>query len=334
MKKSMHLGLHAYFEQVSSRSDLSAIDRSTHMRNAEETYWKNQQEEAVLQEFDGHQGYLYFIDMLLEKERCIPLEIDRADLHILYVLSDTGPVKLYDPNVHLLSHLSSHRAQYLYLPPEDYHITFPAGRSTIFGFYFRASIFREGNDQKYSFLHPVLNAYRHRSSLPKCSIDFKVCPATQHYIKALCRNLQARQLHNESFILAKLIQLIALSREKVLAEETKTQHGRATASAARQLLKCYVDVEGQQAHINQLGIDMEYNLAHINRLHKEFFGRSLQKYREELLTQKACDLLRSGTSPTECAYELNYNSPEAFYHFFKKQMKITPSQFINDLDLH
>src|SRR5690606_29846631 len=127
MKKSMHLGLHEYFEQVSSLSDLAEIKRSTPMRNAEETYWKNKREEAVLQEFDGHQGYLYFIDVLLEKERCIPFEIDHADLHILYVLSDSGTVKLYDSQTTLLCQLSNHRARYLYLPPEDYHIALPPG---------------------------------------------------------------------------------------------------------------------------------------------------------------------------------------------------------------
>lgn len=329
MKKSMHLGFHEYFEHVSSLSDLTIIRRSLDMRYANETYWKQQSEEAILQEFDGHQGYLHNIDLLLQEERYIPLEVDNADLHILYALSDNASVNIYDCQTCAVCDLPSQRAVYLYLPPGDYQFHLPKGITQIFGFYFRASIFRNGNERPYGFIHPLLESHRAQSGLPMASRNFKVGPRTRHHIETLCKNLHPEQLNNDNFVLGKLIELIELSRIKIGQEETKTHHELRIAEEAQALLTLYVAQEGQSANLKKLEDDLGYTLASMNRFHKTYFGKTLRTLREELLIERAGALLHSGMSPTECAYALNYNSPEAFYHFFKKRTGITPSQFLD-----
>jgi AraC-like DNA-binding protein len=329
MKKSMHLGLHEYFEQVSSLSDLAEIKRSTPMRNAEETYWKNQQEEAVLQEFDGHQGYLYFIDILLEDERHIPFEIDHADLHILYVLSDSGPIKLYNQDTHLLSKVANHRAQYLYLPPEDYHIALPPGKSTIFGFYFRASIFRDGNDTKYTFLHPLLDAYRSRSPLPKCSIDFRVGPITQLYIETLCRNLVAKQLHNESFILERLIQLIELSKQKVHEEYDHEDTYKNLIYKYINIIKAHVDMYGQNFSLQEVAEKMGFSESHMSHILKRQTGIPAKQYKDRFVLERCRKELLAYGQVGDAAERCGFSSAAAFSKFFKKHTGETPGAFRN-----
>ncbi|MBD1421613.1 AraC family transcriptional regulator [Sphingobacterium chuzhouense] len=331
MKKSMHLCLHAYFEQVRSLSDLTESEPRTLMRNAEATYWKNKGEEALLQEFDGHQGYLYYIDVLLQKERCIPFETDHADLHILYVLSNNNTISVNDQQTNAVCQVAGQRAVYLYLPTDEYQFHLPQGVTTIFGFYFRASIFRKGNERSYDFIHPLLDAHRQQSEFPLASRDFLVGPRTRYHIERLCENLHPTQLNNDHFVMGKLLDLIDLSRIKIVQEDTKIHYERHIAEEARELLALYIAHDGQSAELKKLEDDLAPTLATINRLHKRYFGTTLQQLRDDLLLERACDLLQSGLSPTECAYELNYNSPEAFYHFFKKNKGLSPLSYLKTL---
>lgn len=334
MKKSFHLGLYEHFDPVRTADSLVHLKQGVTMPNAEASYWKQQDEEAVLQEFDGHYGFLYYIDVRLDRQRHIPVEVDRADMHILYVLQSPGQTRLYDTDVRPVCQLDSQRAVYLYLPPEEYSLCLPRGRTLLFGFYFRAKIFRAGNDTPYGFLELLLQAYRDGSAVPMRSIDFKVGPRTRRQIQSLVENLHPKQLHNEGFILNGLIRLIELSKEKISEEETKVHYELHIARQAERLLHLYIQQHGQYARLAQLEDDLPLGLPAISRMYKRYSGKSLRNLRDDLLAEKAKELLRSGISPTECAYMLQYNSPEAFYHFFKKTSGTTPKQYIQQLNRH
>ncbi|SFS39672.1 AraC family transcriptional regulator [Sphingobacterium wenxiniae] len=328
MKKSLHFGLHDYFEIVSSIKELTQISPKLRLRHSAETYWKQQNEEAILQEFDGYFGFLYYLEILLEETRVIPLEVDKSDLHILYLLSSSGMVTLMDDDTKPIVNLRSSRASYLYLPPEEYTLCLPEGRSQLFGLYFRSKIFRMGNERPYDFLQPLLSAYHSDSPAPMVSKDFRIGPRTRLSIEALARDLQAKQLNNEGFILDKLIKLIELSKDKVGEEENKTHYELRLAEQAQQLIGLYVEQEGQMANLKNLEKDLNITLASINRMHLRYFGKTLRTLRDRLLIDRACTFLRSGFSPTQCAYILNYNSPEAFYHFFKRKTGLSPASYI------
>src|SRR5690606_28807142 len=228
------------------------------------------------QEFDGYFGFLYYLEILLEQQRIMPLETDKADLHILYSLSSPGIIKLMDSHAQPITSLSSGRASYLYLPPEEYTLCLPKGRSQLFGLYFRSKIFRMGNERPYDFLHPLLSAYHSNSSDPMVSKDFRIGPRTRLSIEALARDLQAKQLNNEGFILDKLIQLIELSKDKVGEEENKIHYELRLAEQAQQLIGLYVEQEGQMANLKNLEKDLNITLATINRLHLRYFGKTLR----------------------------------------------------------
>src|SRR5690606_41663215 len=119
MKKSFHLGLYEHFDPVRTADSLVHLKQGVTMPNAEASYWKQQDEEAVLQEFDGHYGVLYYIDVRLDRQRQIPVELDRADMHIFYVLQSPGQTRLYDTDVRPDGDLESERAVDLYPAPEE-----------------------------------------------------------------------------------------------------------------------------------------------------------------------------------------------------------------------
>lgn len=329
MIKSFHLCIEAALQQVDSVTALHHLESSIHMAHADRSYWKQQDDEAIVQEFDGQQGYLYHIDIKLSQTKTIPLKIDRSDLHILYVLSSDGIVKLLNDRDSVLTALEPERARYLYLPEDCYRLQLPKGHTQLFGLYFRGTIFRKGNDRPYEFLHPLIEAYRAQSTTPQCSIDFKVGPRTRLQIQIICKNLQAQQLHNESFIYAKIIQLIELSLDKVHEEQSKAQYGQRIASNAHHLLALYIEDEGQRAMIKKLESDLNLDLATINRYHQRYFGSSLITLRNQILLDKAKEHLQSGLTATETAYTLNYSYLQAFSNFFKNQTGISVKEFLD-----
>lgn len=331
MKKSFHLQLHEYFNSTESINDLQHLRPILRMQHAEVSYWKTGEDEAILQEFDGQQGYLYHLDIILQELRIIPLEIDQCDMHILYVLVGDEKVTLYTASAEPLAEIQSGRARYLYLSPDDYSIALPSGRTQIFGLYFSGRLFRKDNDRPYDFLKPLIDAQRIKSVEPQCSIDFRVGPQTKLHIEIICKELRAKQLHNESFIYAKLIQLIELSLEKVGQEQIKAQHDKRIATNARNLLALYMEEEGQQSNIHKLATDLKLDSDTLNRYHRRYFGLSLRNQRDNLLLEKAKELLRSGQTATQTAYSLNYSSIYSFSRFFKRQAGMSVIEYLRRL---
>src|SRR5690606_8400589 len=176
MRKSLHLGLHDYFQPVPSLKELTRIVPTLRLCHSTETYWKQQNEEAILQEFDGYFSFLYYLEILLEQTRVIPLEVDKTDLHILYLLSSSGMATFRNDDAQPIANLRSGRACYLYLLPEEYTLCLPEGRSQLFGLYFRSKICRMGNERPYDFLHPLLSADHSNAPDPMVSKDFRIGP--------------------------------------------------------------------------------------------------------------------------------------------------------------
>lgn len=327
MKKSIHINLKDYFTLESIESCESTVVPSITISFAETSYWKSGLEEVIIQEYDGRHGYLYSLDVNFVKKRTIQFQIDVADIHILYLLSSDQEITIFDSSYRKLTSLKNHRAQYLYLPPERYTLELPKGYSQIFGFYFSGKIFRNGNDRPYEFLYKLIEAHRNKSMQAVCSLDFKAGVQTKQMIEIICKNLKPHKLNNESFIYSNLVRLIELSLEKINFEHIRLGHDYRAALNASNLLKLYIEDKGQQAKICDLSHAMKLDSDTLNRLHKRYFGKSLRTLRNELLIEKAKEHLQSGITCKDCAYILQYNSPEAFNHFFKKGTGVTPGNY-------
>jgi len=328
MKKNIHLNLKDDFQLQHLESKELPPQPSILISSAELTYWKNGQEQIIKQEYDGRHGYLFSLDISLVRKRNIKFNIELADIHIIYLLASDQEITILNSSNKKLTSLKTHRAQYLYLPPATYTLNLSKGYSQIFGFYFSGKIFRNGNERPYEFLYNLIEAYRSKSMEAICSQDFKVGVQTKKQIEIICKNLKPHKLNNESFIYSNLVRLIELSLEKINIEHIRVGHDKRAALNASNLLKLYIEDKGQQAKICDLSFDMNINSNTLNRFHKRFFGKSLQELRNEILIEKAKYFLQTGISIKECAYILQYNSPEAFNHFFKNNTGIAPSNYL------
>src|SRR5690606_19810771 len=199
----------------------------------------------------------------------------------------------------------------------------------IFGFYFRASIFREGNDNKYTFLHPLLEAYRSRSPLPRCSIDFRVGPITELYIETLCRNLVPKQLNNESFILERLIQLIELSKQKVHEENNHNELYNNLIYKYVNTIKIYVDIYGQNFSLQEVAEKMGFSESHMSHILKRQTGTTAKQYKDQFVLERCRKELPAYGQEGDAAERCGFSSVAACSKFFKKHTGETPGAFRN-----
>ncbi len=331
MKRSVLSKLRQILDKVASVHCLEQLEATLILQDSQTSYWKRGADEATLQDFDTLEVFLSCLDTLFCEERTIPIKVKLYDIHVLYVLEASATIRLYNSQGHLISQQACGRGMYYYLPPGHYSLKIPAGKSQLFGYYFRSKTFRKKNEKPYIFLHSLLRA--RRAQLPEVVVsrDFKVGRRTRMYIHALCRGLKKRKLKNESFVFGIIHDLIDLSAEKISEEETKMSYDLKIAIQARKLLAMHIEEKGQETQINLLSDDLKLDLDTVNRYHKQHFGKCLRELRTELLVTLAQNLLASGMSPTETAYELNYSSLDAFGRFFKKYSKQTASAYIQTL---
>lgn len=328
MKRSVTSKLRHILDKVASINCLERLKPNMILRDSQTSYWKHGTDEAILQEFDTLEVFLSCLDTLFHEERTIPIKVKLYDIHVLYVLEASAAIRLYDTNGHLISQQACGRGMYYYLPPGHYSLKIPAGKSQLFGYYFQSKTFRKKNKKPYVFLHDLLRARRTQLEEVVVSRDFKVGKRTWMYIHALCRGLKKRKLKNESFVFGIIHDLIDLSAEKISEEETKMSYDLKIAIQARKLLAMHIEEKGQETQINLLADDLKLDLDTVNRYHKQHFGKCLRELRTDLLLTRAKKELDKGVSPKNCAYELRYNSPEAFYHFFKDASGMTATQYL------
>lgn len=333
MKRSVISKLWQILDKVASAHCLEQLKPNMTLRDSETSYWKRGADEAILQEFDTLEVFLSCLDTLFYEERTIPIKVKLYDIHVLYVLEASAAIHLYDAQGHLISQQPCGRGMYYYLPPGNYSLKIPAGKSQLFGYYFRSKTFRKKNKKPYVFLHDLLRSRRAQLAEVTVSRDFKVGKRTQMYIHALCRGLKKRKLKNESFVFGIIHDLIDLSAEKISEEETKMSYDLKIATQASKLLAMYIEDKGQEAQINLLADDLKLDLDTVNRYHKQHFGKCLRELRSELLIERAKILLASGMSPTETAYELRYSSLESFTRFFRNHSQRTPTAYIQSIQI-
>ncbi len=324
VKKSLYIDLSTHFSIAPDVPAQPVLPIS----HATVTSYAQGKDTAIQQEFDGHYGYLYSYEMALAQTTSVPIQVDRGDLHVLYLMEGEGTIVLEDHTSYQICGLSAHRGRYLYLPPGSYRLRLPRGHLILFGFYFDGGIFREGNERRFNFLQEVIFGYRNQSAVPHYSKDFRIDTQTLLRIQYLCNNLKKKDFSNESFLLNELSKLVELSREKVIEQHVNEQHGLRIAEKAQHLWITYIAEYGQAASLGKIAQALQLNPDYINRLHKCYFGRTLQSLKNELLLKRAVDLLQSGENITQTAYQCGYSSVESFHHFFKTQTGMSPSAYL------
>lgn len=170
MKTTLKIDLQQLFGTACERNQIS-IRPSIKMAQGTVSYFQNENNEAILQEFDGLLGFINMLDFKLIGKTTVEFHIEQPDLHVFYLMEGQPNMAIIDMQSMKRMLVSPLRGRYFYLPAGKYTFVIPKGRTTIFNFYFRCSIFRDGNERPYQFLHPLIEAHRNAVSTSSCSID-------------------------------------------------------------------------------------------------------------------------------------------------------------------
>lgn len=326
MKTALQIDIAVVFGQpISPRTDM--LKPSISMPNADYQHYENQHSQACLQQFDGMLGYINILDLYLSADIVIPMQVTRSDLHIFYLFTEDRAIQIRDVQKRISYSISCNRGRYFYLTKSDYEIHVPAGRYTLVNFYFRGSIFRDGNERPYQFLHLLIHAYRQQDPHACCSIDFRVGNRTISLLKTIAAKIKKGDLDSEVNILWGIKKLIQLSKEKIFEEYEKISESQVKAKEAHAAIKQAVAEHGQDFKLDDIAWRFEISTDYLHQLIHSYYGLSPQELKIAFMLDLAKKYILDGMHTDTIAYELGYASPSSFARFFKKKTGMTATDF-------
>lgn len=324
MTKTMTIQLHKLFERAATPLDLKS---GLLMRGAELNYWRVETGSVVEQEFDGRYGLLYSYEMKLAAETRLPLTVDGADIHGLYVMEATSAFTLCDMHGSPLCIIAPSRGRYIYLPPGDYQLEVPAGHSLLFGFYFDVGSFRDGNERGYEFLEELIRNHREQTKTPACSIDFSITANITLEIQQLCNDLKKGHFENESFVFSQLTSIMRFSKDAVFNEYERSSDPKLLILRCRQFLREGIEKNGNKTKIKTIAERLGVSYNYLNRLNKLYFKETLSDYRIDLLLERIKTLLEQPLSLLAISIDVKFHGRSELGRFFKKHSGLTPGQY-------
>lgn len=307
----------------------TALHPRIRMSNATCQQYSNPKGQACLQQFDGLLGFINIMDVHIPSDIVIPLRVRHSDIHIFYVITDDSAIQIKDIRQQASYTISFNRGRYIYFPTGDYQLQIPAGRYTIVNFYFRGSIFRDGNERPFQFLHSLILAYRQKDPNICCSIDFRVGPRTILLMKTIMANIKKGDLDSEVNILWGIKKLIKLSKEKIFEEYDKISESHLKSKEAYASIKRAVAEYGQDFKLSDIATQLNISKDYLHLLIHSYYGLSPQELKINLMLDLAKRYIADGMHTDAVAYELGYSAPSSFTRFFKKRAGMTASDFFN-----
>jgi AraC-like DNA-binding protein len=269
------------------------------------------------------------LDVELTCDIVIPLHVDQADIHIFYLIGNDQAIQIKDLQQGSIYIISSSRGRYVYLPTGVYELYIPIGKYTLINFYFRGSIFRDGNERPFRFLHPLIDAYRGQDSRSCCSLDFRAGPVTMARIRHLASNLRKGDLDNDHFIYGEFSQLIKLSNSKVHEEYEQLSQSMIYAQKAHDMIEVFVAEYGQDFLLSDLAAALRKSQGYLSEVHTKHFGYNLAECKMKQVEALAKSKLLAGYSTKETAFECGFNSESAFCKFFRRRTDLSPTDYKN-----
>lgn len=330
MLQSLTLHLTKLFGAPCTVDQLSIKSR-IRMKGEVQQCWKSTLGEVILQEYDGLDGFIYHIELQLHQRVSIAMEADRNDLHGLYNLGSTVALKLIDPEAPAPYKINNKRARFFYLPKREYQLEVPPGRTELFGFYFQPKLFRDNNERPFTFLHPLIAAFRTEQSSSLSSIDFRIGESTLLYIGDLLRNVKKGDLSSERFITNILIALILLSRVKVYDEYERTTEPEELLNRCRQRIIEQINQTSKPIKLKNIAAQLLVRLEYLCRLHKKHYHITIMTYADTLLVEKAKGLLKEHYNLLEISEKCGFTDANSLNRFFKRMTGMTPKEYRNTL---
>ncbi|MBL1410403.1 helix-turn-helix transcriptional regulator [Sphingobacterium faecale] len=249
----------------------------------------------------------------------------------MYSLQAHAAIQLLDPKEPAPYSLYQKRARYFYLPARHYTLQLPAGRTQLFGFFFRAKLFRNNSERPFRFLHELLQAKREGSTKSLASVDFSVCSRTEQHIRKLMENARMGDFDSEDFVHRQFMDMIKLSRTKVYDEYERTSDPEELIKRFRQRIAERVDQDGASFLLKDIASQLNTSFEHLCRLHKDIHQKTPLTYRDELLADRIKLLLAAPGTLAEISETCRFSDSNSLTKFFKKQTGTTPFQYRENL---
>lgn len=330
MRRTLHIQLDQIFGLPCASEQLD-MQPNIRMKTDLVAYWKSKNGEAILQEFDGREGYIYQLELYIADTISLELKALSIDIHIMYILLANSALQLVDPIEAQSYTLDCERARFFYLPPRTYRLQVPKGRISFFGFYFQPKLFRDKNERPFSFLLPLIQAHRDNQPYSLGSVDFKVGNTTKNYIERLLRNVKKGDLDSEKYIIDTLINLIQLSRKKIFDEYERTSDPEELINRCRQRIAQQIADTSQPVILKSIAAQLHVSLEHLCRLHKKYYSITLLTYRDTLLMAKIKGLLPQPYNLLEISARCGFSDASSLIRFFKNKTGRTLGKYRNTL---
>ena len=327
MLKTLHLNLFPHFGIPRSTLPKDAPDPLISVRGASIQHYREGSDYAVAQAFDARDCYLYSYDIALQENLRIPVDATMADLHACYLLRADQAVTFCGNTGEILTTLSPERARYLYLPRGRYQLHLAPGSYCFFGFYFDGGLFRDGNERPFGFLHEAIEAYRINLPQPVTSIDFPAGARTLNQIIRFCGRIKKGDIKNEKFVLTELIRLFLLAKEKVFDEYERTSDPELLIQRCRKLLAEYIADQGNTTRIKDIALQLNVRPEYLSRLHQQYYQQKLNDYRDGLVMEKICGLLKEHYTSLEISVLCGFPGASELNRFFKRKTGMTPARY-------
>lgn len=325
MKENTHFKLSQRFQKV----DDIPRDFIPHLKlaAAPPIAYRNNVGHILHQQFDGLVGFINCLDFDLKATERIPIEIKGNDIHMLYLPEGEQGIVLSDKKTHIDQAIAPQRGRFFYLPEGEYELCVPSGRHFVFNFYFRGSIFRDGNEKPFPYLYELIADFRNGSDRSSSSIDFKVGNRTCLLIKTILSNLKIGDLDSEVNILWGIKKLIKLSKEKIFEEYDKISESHLKSKEAYASIKQAVAEYGQDFKLSDIAMRLNISKDYLHLLIHSYYGQSPHELKINFMLDLAKKYIVDGMHTDAVAYELGYSAPSSFTRFFKKRTGISPTEF-------
>ncbi|MEN0047080.1 MAG: AraC family transcriptional regulator [Bacteroidota bacterium] len=156
---------------------------------------------------------------------------------------------------------------------------------------------------------------------------YPITPAMMRLIKEIMHS-QKPSYSQKLFLQARVMELLMLQVEQLQAVQLPT--GKQIDKAFQEkmyALKAFLDQQIRaNFSIKSLAKQYETNECSLKKGFKATFGYTIFDYWNTQRFDYASNLLKSGKSVQEVAYEMGYNSPQNFSTAFKKRMGYSPKQ--------
>ena len=124
--------------------------------------------------------------------------------------------------------------------------------------------------------------------------------------------------------------LMELQNEEYILKNNLTRTEEILYEIVSYIDSNYMNIED----LTKIGDILGYNYCYLSRAFSHNFGYSIKDYYSKLRFEKASNMLKSGKySVTEVASKLNYQSVHSFSRAFRNYYKISPTDFIKQMNL-